>query len=55
MQVWWLLRFYDGAHIQDDDCRSELHLEILQYDQCQGRKPSTLKGIGPIFKGDIDS
>ena len=28
---WWLLRFYDSAHIKDDDCRSGSLPEILQY------------------------
>ena len=23
LYLWWLLRFYDSAHIKDDDCRSD--------------------------------
>ena len=28
---WWLLGFYDSAHINDDDCRSGSLPEVLQY------------------------
>ena len=37
---WWLSRFYDGAHIKDDDCRS-------------GSLPEVLPGMTSLKDGDL--
>ena len=53
----WLLRFYDSTRDKDDTTVGVGHSRRYcntGYDQSQGRRPSTLKCIGPISKGDIE-
>ena len=53
----WLLGFYDSTRDKDDTTVGVGHSRIYcntGYDQSQGRRPSTLKCIGPISKGDIE-
>ena len=54
---WWLLGFYDSTRDEDDTTVGVGHSRRYcntGYDQSQGRRPSTLKCIGPISKGDIE-
>ena len=54
---WWLLGFYDSTRDKDDTTVGVGHSRRYcntGYDQSQGRRPSTLKCIGPISKGDIE-
>ena len=54
---WWLLRFYDSTRDEDDTTVGVGHSRRCcntGYDQSQERRPSTLKCIGPISKGDIE-
>ena len=54
---WWLLGFYDSTRDKDDTTVGVGHSRRYcntGYDQSQGRRPSTLKSIGPISKGDIE-
>ena len=56
--VGWLLGFYDSTRDKDDTTVGVGHSRRYcntGYDQSQGRRPSTLKCIGPISKGDIMS
>ena len=53
----WLLGFYDSTRDKDDTTVGVGHSRRYcntGYDQSQGRRPSTLKCIGPISKGDIE-
>ena len=53
----WLLGFYDSTRDKDDTTVGVGHSRKYcntGYDQSQGRRPSTLKCIGPISKGDIE-
>ena len=53
----WLLGFYDSTRDKDDTTVEVGHSRRYcntGYDQSQGRRPSTLKCIGPISKGDIE-
>ena len=53
--VGWLLGFYDSTRDKDDTTVGVGHSRRYcntGYDQSQGRRPSTLKCIGPISKGD---
>ena len=53
----WLLGFYDNTRDKDDTTVGVGHSRRYcntGYDQSQGRRPSTLKCIGPISKGDIE-
>ena len=53
----WLLGFYDSTHDKDDTTVRVGHSRKYcntGYDQSQGRRPSTLKCIGSISKGDIE-
>ena len=55
--VGWLLGFYDSTRDKDDTTVGVGHSRRYcntGYDQSQGRRPSTLKCIGPISKGDIE-
>ena len=55
--VGWLLGFYDSTRDKDDRTVGVGHSRRYcntGYDQSQGRRPSTLKCIGPISKGDIE-
>ena len=54
---WWLLGFYDSTRDEDDTTVGVGHSRRYcntGHDQSQGRRPSTLKCIGPISKGDIE-
>ena len=54
---WWLLGFYDSTRDKDDTTVGVGHSRRYcntGYDQSQGRRPSTLKCIGSISKGDIE-
>ena len=54
---WWLLGFYDSTRDKDDTTVGVGHSRRYcntGYDQSQGRRPSTLKCIGPISKRDIE-
>ena len=54
---WWLLGFYDSTRDKDDTTVGVGHSRRYcntGYDQSQGRRPSTLKCIGPISKGNIE-
>ena len=53
----WLLGFYDSTRDKDDTTVGVGHSRRYcntGYDQSQGRRPSTLKCIGSISKGDIE-
>ena len=53
----WLLGFYDSTRDKEDTTVGVGHSRRYcntGYDQSQGRRPSTLKCIGPISKGDIE-
>ena len=53
----WLLGFYDSTRDKDDTTVGVGHSRRYcntGYDQSQGRRPSTLKCIGPISKGDTE-
>ena len=54
--IWWLLRFYDSAisTMMTVGVGHSRRYCNTGYDQSQGRRPSTLKCIGPISKGDIE-
>ena len=55
--VGWLFGFYDSTRDKDDTTVGVGHSRRYcntGYDQSQGRRPSTLKCIGPISKGDIE-
>ena len=55
--VGWLLGFYDSTRDKDDTTVGVGHSRRYcntGYDQSQGRRPSTLKCIGSISKGDIE-
>ena len=55
--VGWLLGFHDSTRGKDDTTVGVGHSRRYcntGYDQYQGRRPSTLKCIGPISKGDIE-
>ena len=55
--VGWLLGFYDSTRDKDDTTVGVGHSRRYcntGYDQSQGRRPSTLKCIGPISNGDIE-
>ena len=57
IMVGWLLGFYDSTRGKDDTTVGVGHSRRYcntGYDQSQGRRPSTLKCIGPISKGDIE-
>ena len=57
LMKWWLLGFYDSTRDKDDTTVGVGHSRRYcntGYDQSQGRRPSTLKCIGPISKGDIE-
>ena len=57
MYRWWLLEFYDSTRDIDDTTVGVGHSRRYcntGYDQSQGRRPSTLKCIGSIPKGDIE-
>ena len=53
----WLLGFYDSTRDKDDTTVGVGHSRRYcntGYDQSQRRRPSTLKCVGPISKGDIE-
>ena len=56
-EIGWLLGFYDSTRDKDDTTVGVGHSRRYcntGYDQSQGRRPSTLKCIGPISKGDTE-